>query len=320
MLKVKSFSCNYRDKGLLAQNYLTLLTTQRTYLPFGSEFAGEVVDIGSNVSEFQKGDLVIPNCAYADLMEDGKLMNNAKGPMPGVVTNFASLGWLRIHKSKLLKKCENLNMAEASCFSLGAQTAYSMIRTSGILNGKDTRPVIYNARSATGIFLTQILKSMGYDPLCVSRSPIRGEDIGTDEIRWDSTTKAREKYIDYATHAFDPFYDLNALAAIQSLRMEGTYTYCGLYEQHPALTKKSLDEIAIPVRNAMTLAIIKNITIKGNCLGRTDDLKAAIQLYEEKKLKPVVDSVFQIRDALVFLTRSFLDRDKFGKCVMMYES
>lgn len=53
--------------------------------------------------------------------------------IPGVVTNFASLGWQRIHKRKLIKIPYGLDDTTASYFSLGAQTAAGMIRRSGIL-------------------------------------------------------------------------------------------------------------------------------------------------------------------------------------------
>ena len=50
------------------------------------------------------------------------------GVAPGAVTNEASKGWLRLHKSKLIKIPEHMNNAVAAGFSIGSQTSTSMVR------------------------------------------------------------------------------------------------------------------------------------------------------------------------------------------------
>ena len=45
LIRVRAFSCNYRDKDRLL--YLWLQQRERGYYFFGSEFVGEVVEIGS---------------------------------------------------------------------------------------------------------------------------------------------------------------------------------------------------------------------------------------------------------------------------------
>ncbi|MEJ7296288.1 zinc-binding alcohol dehydrogenase family protein, partial [Staphylococcus epidermidis] len=75
---------------------------------------------GYSVDEFEIGQRVIPNCAYPD--------PPFPGVAPGAVTNEASKGWLRLHKSKLIKIPEHMNNAVAAGFSIGSQTSTSMVR------------------------------------------------------------------------------------------------------------------------------------------------------------------------------------------------
>ncbi|WEZ00405.1 alcohol dehydrogenase catalytic domain-containing protein [Bacillus subtilis] len=119
LVRVTAFSCNYRDKAILLENYNSIKDSDRLFVPFGSEFSANIVAVGRDVHEFKVGDRVMSDCSYPD---SGK-----QGILPGVATNFASLGWLRLHKKKIIKVPKSLSDIEAACFSLGSQTASAMI-------------------------------------------------------------------------------------------------------------------------------------------------------------------------------------------------
>ncbi|WP_353065844.1 alcohol dehydrogenase catalytic domain-containing protein [Arcanobacterium hippocoleae] len=125
LIKVLAFSCNYRDKGLLLNNIQLLESGACKFLPFGSEFCGEIVAVGKEVIGLKPGDRVMGNNAYPD--------SGAAGVLPGVATNFASLGYLRLHNAKVVLVPEWLSDESAAAFSIGSQTATGMIRASGIL-------------------------------------------------------------------------------------------------------------------------------------------------------------------------------------------
>lgn len=311
LLKVNTFSCNYRDKGMLANNFLILMKENRKFVPFGSEFCATVIDKGKNVTEFEIGDKVISNCAYSDYFKNGL--------QPGVVTNFASLGWLRLHKSKLIKKAETFSDRQAACFSLGAQTAYGMIRRSGILESEKKQPMVFSSSSATSIFIIQILRALNIDPVCVSSKPATQKMKEVFENAKYVTNEELANYCDYSTHTFDPFFDLNLLNALGTLGFEGKYIYCGLFEQHPLLATKNITEYECAIREALKVGVLKNASVIGNCLGTTQDLKDAIELYESKNIRPIVDSEYKLEDSISFITKSFISRDKVGKCVMIYD-
>lgn len=309
LLKVDAYSCNYRDKGMLANNFLILMRDKRTFVPFGSEFCATVIDKGKNVTEFEIGDKVISNCAYSDYLKNGL--------QPGVVTNFASLGWLRLHKSKLIKKAEAFSDSQAACFSLGAQTAFGMIRRSGILESEKKKPMVFSSSAATSVFIIQMLRALNIDPVCASSKSATKKMKEVFEDAKYVTNEELESYCDYSTHTFDPFYDLNLLNAINTLGFEGKYIYCGLFEQHPLLATKNITDYECAIREALKVGVVKNASVIGNCLGTTQDLKDAIELYESKNIKPIVDSEYKLEEGILFITNSFISRDKVGKCVMI---
>ncbi len=77
------------------------------------------------------------------------------------------MGWLKIHKNKIITSPKNLTHNEAAGFSLGAQTATAMIRKINILNTGGT-PLVFSARSTTSIFLIKTLLAHNITPICLT--------------------------------------------------------------------------------------------------------------------------------------------------------
>lgn len=311
LLRVNAFSCNYRDKSHLLENYIRAEKYDRLYVPFGSEFSATVVAVGAEVSEFKVGDRVMSNSAYPESGEPGVL--------PGVATNFASLGWLRLHRKKLIKIPESLNDTEAASFSLGAQTASSMIRRSGILVDGGT-PLVFSGRSATSLFITQQLVAYGFHPICLSTSnwddveKQKIHPVQVETLNWIEQEKIK------ITHVFDPFFDMNIGQAVDCLSVGGTYVTCGLRDQHQLLSCNTPKDAEAVVRNAIVKSIVKNVSIIGNCLGTTEDLNKAIKLQKESDFKPIIDGVYDTMQGADFVKRSFFDFRRFGKCVLVYHN
>lgn len=314
LLRVNTFSCNYRDKAFLLENYNKLKNSNRVFVPFGSEFSAEVIAIGADVRNFQVGDRVMPNCSYPD--------SGVNGVLPGVATNFASLGWLRIHNKKLIKVSKSLSNIEAASFSLGSQTASGMIRRSGILSDGGT-PLVLSARSATSLFIIQQLISYGFTPICLSTTdwsevelkriyPAHVERVSNDSVIND---RLRNKF----THVFDPFFDMNIGKAVNYLKTNGTYITCGIRDQHPLLSIDTPNKVEPIVREALALSIVKNISLLGNCLGTTEDLERALKIQSRTGIGPIIDKEYKIMQGTNFIQHSFFNSRRFGKCVLVYE-
>ena len=300
-------SCNFRDKSILVENVSGKEQHGRPFVPFGSEFCGPVVACGTRVTGLSVGDRVMGNCAYPAAP--------AEGVRPGVATNFASLGWLRLHAAKLIRVPQEMDDVQAASFAIGAQTAAGMIRRSGLLERVGV-PVIFSSRSVTSLFLAQQLAALGFAPDCLTTSEWTDAERSAIPqarvIRHAPGDPPRSLYA-RCTHAFDPFFDTNLEAATRLLQTEGTYVTCGLRDQHPRLSDGTPETAGVAVRSALALSVVKNLTIKGNCLGTSDDLERALNVFRINRQGPVIDRIYTPEEGLDFVRRSFFDRARFGK-------
>jgi len=60
LVKVRAFSCNYRDQSLV---FAAACRAEAAYYVIGSEFSGEVISVGAGVRELKPGDRIISNAA-----------------------------------------------------------------------------------------------------------------------------------------------------------------------------------------------------------------------------------------------------------------
>ncbi|MGB3464858.1 MAG: alcohol dehydrogenase catalytic domain-containing protein, partial [Cyclobacteriaceae bacterium] len=134
LLKKEAFSCNYRDKGILINLNSGLIHKAKLdpgslpYAFFGSEFVGVVVKTGKGVTHLKEGDRVIPDCVYQNPGTDVSI---------GVPSNTTSQVYEILPANKLVKIPDIMPTNQAAGFSIGAQTAWAMIRKTAI--SKDSK-------------------------------------------------------------------------------------------------------------------------------------------------------------------------------------
>jgi NADPH:quinone reductase-like Zn-dependent oxidoreductase len=303
LVRVLAVSCNFRDRSLFQR--MTAFPAHR-FTAIGSEFAAEVLAVAEGVS-LRPGDRVIPDHHYSGVGID------ADGVREGVITNQGSRERQVVPARKLLRVPDTMPLDIAAAFSLGAQTAYSMVRRLDVQPGE--RALVTSASSNTSLFLiaalrargAQVLATTGAGPAARARIPAR--------------VAAREDLYDLAGevggfhHVLDPFYDLHLGAAVDVLRPFGKYITCGFYGQNPTLAG---GVAPLDPQHVFGNAIVKNLSLIGNCIGLRSDLEAALADHAAGVWSPVVDSVH--REARPFLERTFNARERFGKVVFRYDA
>lgn len=305
LVKVSNFSCNFRDKGVLLKNYHLMVENNQEFLPFGSEFSGEIIAQGKNVFNFSIGQKVMGRYDYP--------YYDKSNSIGGIVTNTASAGWLFIHQKRIAAVPNEMSSSDAACWALGAQTAASMIRKSGVLNVKDPHVAILSGHSATSMMLAQQLNAYGVTPILFSSSIRKNKYLENFAMKENSDFMKNS-----FTHVFDPFFDINLENAISMLDFFGVYVTCGLANQHPYLSNKSPTQVGISIRDSLVKAIVKNLSIVGNCLGTSEDFVASLILYNKRLITPLPTKIFSISEVDAFINYSFFDSNKIGKCVLNY--
>lgn len=307
LVQVEAFSCNYRDKAICLNTH-ALLDAEKGPLVgfFGSEFAGIVVACGEGVT-LSCGDRIVPDATYP--FRDVPVVPG------GIVTNRASRGWLVLDEAQLIRVPETMSPVVAAAFSLGAQTAQSMVRRSGV--GPGDPVLVTSGRSNTSLFLARSLLALGAR-VHVSSSASGSADLLRelgDGVTYVPASETVSGHLPPMTAVFDPFFDLHVAWAVNLLDFGGRYVTCGLQGQHPAF---ALDGPEPALREVLGTTIVRNLSLIGNCIGGRADLERGLALHADGLLDVTVDSVWRPADAVGFVERTFTDRARLGKVVLDY--
>jgi NADPH:quinone reductase-like Zn-dependent oxidoreductase len=320
LVKKIAFSCNYRDKNLIFK--MTTKGSDNSFYVVCSDFIGEVIDIGSEVTELQIGDRVINNNAYPE--------SGVKGILPGVPTNNASKEYQVFHQVKLVKVPQEMPDEVAAAFSIGAQTTYSMIRKLNVTKGSNV--LVTAAKSNTSLFAINALKKHSVNIYATTTS-LRFEEelraMGVKEVILIERSpnsllenQALKKIVSDVGGfdcVLDPFFDLYLGQVVNFMATGGRYITCGLYDQYFDLIGQKIPSLHLNCSRLMSSVMLNNLQIIGNCIGQTDDLKNAIQDYVSGNLNVVVDSVFSGNQIGAFFHRTYNAQDRFGKVVYKYD-
>ncbi|OOQ84872.1 Zinc-type alcohol dehydrogenase-like protein [Penicillium brasilianum] len=174
LVKFQAVSLNYRDLGQYP------LTCNFPIVP-ASDGAGEVVEVGSSVTEFKKGDKV------ATLFNQGHQYGEID--MPASRTSLGGLidGALReygvFNERGLVKAARNLTPQENSTLSCAALTSWNALY--GLKPLKPGQTVLVQGTGGVSIFGLQFAKAAGATVIATTSSDQKGEKLkklGADHV------------------------------------------------------------------------------------------------------------------------------------------
>ena len=318
LVKKTAFSCNYRDKPFVFFIDKKIkegeLNGNKYFSHIGSEFVGEIVDVGKNVKKLKIGDKVIPNISYPSYRPDYK---------SGLPSNGASKRLEIFNQNKLLKVPKEIPDEILAAFPVSAFTAYSMIRkvikpgakvlvtaaksntSLAVINALNKKPVKVYAMTSNYDFKDNIM-SMGVEDVFVV-SPDSGF-LDNNQIKKILNFGAFDAVI-------DPFYDIYFSKVMGLLAMDSKYITCGLCNQFIEEKVKTKD---VNFRNFFINLMINNISVIGNCIGVLEDGLEAINDYINNDFDIVIDSIYSRGEENLFFERTFNFKERFGKVVYKY--
>jgi len=247
---------------------------------------------------------------------------------PGLPTNRASSRFLILHARKLICVPRDMDPAVAASFTIGPQTSYGILRRLELQ--RNSRVLVTAAHSNTSLFVLEALRRRGVEVFATASSRRHATSLtklGVKKLFLLPRNGSENDYEVIKTFSdhhggfdavIDPFFDLHLLRLVGHIRPSGKYITCGVYRQHTAMTPMD----SVPA-NALAVvvdrAIENNISVIGNCLGTTEDLRRAIRDYSRHEFELKIDSVFKPEQMVRFFQRSFDNKKRFGKVVMLYE-
>jgi 2-desacetyl-2-hydroxyethyl bacteriochlorophyllide A dehydrogenase len=266
LIKIYASSINPVD-WKLRQGMLKVITGNKFPMILGFDVAGEVVEVGANITNFKTGDGVyaylnpVPGGAYAEYV--------------AVSERFVSL------------KPSNLSYEQAAVVPLAATTALQALRDTGEIK-KGQKVLINGAAGGVGTFAVQIAKAYETEvtAVCSTKNVELVRGLGADRVidyTQQDFTKDTEKY----NIIFDVVGKRSFSECKNNLLNQGIYI---TLLPSPDIILNGFLTFLIPGKKA------KLFVAKAN----DKDLAYLKELIEANKIRPIIDRTYplsQIADA-----------------------
>ena len=310
LVRVKACALNHLD--IWARNGLPNVEIPMPHIS-GSDIAGVVERVPAGEKLFAKGDEVIVNpglgCGRCDRCLSGK-DNQCKDYTIigyGVDGGYAEL--VKVRRDHLIRKPGGMSFEEGASFPLVFETAYHMLVTKAHAGPGDT-VLVLAASSGVGSAAVQIAKLVGAKVIATAGDPAKmrkakelGADFAIDHYRQDVLTEVR-KLTD--RHGVDVVVEHVGKAtwpgSVKALAKGGRLVTCG------ATTGA---DVTMDLRYVFN----RELTLYGSFMSGMGELPEVVRLFEEKRLKTVVDSVYPLEKAADAQTR-MEGSEHFGKIVL----
>ncbi len=289
LIRVRAASLNYRD--VLVVNGAYGSKTEINPIAPLSDGAGEIVEVGSEVSHLKKGDRVVaafmPGWIDGELTEEKQSTSLGGENISGMLSEFVVLP-----ASGVLKIPKHLSFEEAACLPCAGVTAWY-----ALFEGAKLQPgmaVLLLGTGGVSMFALQFAKLAGAKVIITSSSDEklkRTLEFGADETinyktypNWSERVRelTNGRGVDHAVEVGGPGTLNHTLKAV---RYGGSVSLMGV-----------LTGFSDKVDTATILS--KNIRVQGTYVGSVAMFERMNAALETSGLKPVVDRVFSFSEAL----------------------
>ena len=301
IIKVGASSFNYHDvftvKGMPGI---------KVPLPviIGLDMAGEIIEIGENVSGWKTGDRVLVNP-----------LNKTHGLM-GEMLNGGMAEYCLVSADQLIKMPDAVSYVEAASLPVAYGTAHRMLVTHKTVK-KGDRVLILGASGGVGTGCVILAKKLGAEVIaCASGEDkmARLKEIGADEVinykDVDFSKWAVEKYGKPQRRNYEGGVDVVVnftggdtwVPSLRCIKRGGKLLVCGATAGHDP-------------KEDLRFVWSFELQIIGSNSFYIDDLTALMDMISKGEIKPVIDKVLPLEEAREGL-RLIQDRKVLGKVVI----
>jgi NADPH:quinone reductase-like Zn-dependent oxidoreductase len=272
LIKIHAASINAADWHLLTADIFLIRFMTGFLKPkkqiFGEDIAGVVEAVGKNVTKFQPGDEV-----FGDIFGTGT----------GGYAEYACAS-----ENSFVLKPANLSFEEAAALPMASVTALQGLRDKGQIK-PGAKVLINGASGGVGSFAVQIAKSFYAEvtAVCSTGKMEMARSLGADHVidyTKEDFTKNGQKYdLIFAANGFHPIADYH-----RALSPEGRYVMAG------GTWPQMFQAMLLGPWYSKKGKKMEVVSAKPN----TNDLNFIKELFESGMLKPVIDKVFPLSEAV----------------------
>lgn len=305
LVKFHAASLNYRDLMVVSGTYNPRMKLPAVLL---SDGAGEIVELGKDVSKWKVGDRVMP--IFAQRWFDGESSEEkrrtslgAGSQWDGVLREFGAFD-----EESVVRIPEHLSFVEASTLPCAAITAWNALVVSGKLKAGES--VLTLGTGGVSVFAAQFAKSFGARVIATSGSAEKIEKLKSLEVEETVNYREREDWDSAVLEivgkpGVDHVIEVGGAGTLQrsinAVRIGGHVALIGALTGAAGFNP--------------TTVFMKAIRLQGIFTGSRqmfEDMNRAISV---NRLKPAVDHVFgfeEAREAFTYLESA----SHFGKIVI----
>ncbi|MEK6837936.1 MAG: zinc-binding dehydrogenase [Nanoarchaeota archaeon] len=309
LVRVKAASLNHIDIWVEKGSYYK---PNLPHIP-GSDAAGIVEEVkDADSSLVDRKVIVYPTlaCFHCRCCIEGNHNLCASYKTLGAQVDGSYAEYVTVPVKNLIGMPANLKFEEAAALPLTFTTAYHMLVDRAKLQPHET-VLVLGAGSGVGSAAIQIASLLGANVIATSSSEEKlrkaqrigadivinySEDGWTDEVMAATKNKGVDVVIDHVGAA-------TFTSSIKCLAKNGRLVTCGV---------TTGNETSINIRE---LFMVQR-SILGSVSGTMKDFMAVTRLAAEGKIKPLLDSVYRLREARKAQER-LLSRQSFGKIVLV---
>lgn len=310
LVRVKACALNHLD--LWARNGLPNVAIPLPHVS-GSDIAGVVEWVPPEEKGLRKGDEVIVNpgigCGRCEKCLAGKDDQCEDYTIIGYGIDGGYAELVKVRRDHLLRKPARMNFDEAASFPLVFETAYHMIANKAKVRPGET-VLVLAASSGVGSAAIQVAKLFGATVIATSGDPAKAakaRSLGADEIvdhyKQDVLAEVRrltdKRGVDVVIeHVGKATWS----GSIKALAKGGRLVTCGATAGAEAVTD-------------LRYVFNKELTIYGSFMAGMGELLEVVELFNQGRLKTVVDSVYPLEKAAEAQSKMEESRH-FGKIVL----
>jgi NADPH:quinone reductase-like Zn-dependent oxidoreductase len=270
----------------------------------GLDLAGEIAEVGAGVSGWKAGDRVLVNP-----------VNKKKGLM-GEMLDGGMAEYCLVAADQLVAIPDGVDFAQAASLPVAYGTAHRMLITHKTVKAGD-KVLVLGASGGVGTGCVMLAKLLGAEVIACASSEEklkRLKDIGADEAvdytKVDWSKWAVEKYGKPQRRSYEGGVDVVVnftggdtwVPSLRCIKRGGKLLVCGASAGHDP-------------KEDLRYVWSFEITIQGSNSFYDDDLKGLMTLIKDGKMKPVIDKVLPLDQAIEGL-RLIQDREVFGKVIV----
>lgn len=310
LLKVHACALNHLDLWTLAGMPGVKITMPHI---LGCDVSGEVVDKGKKVHgiPLHKPVIVAPgiSCGKCEHCKSGWDSLCPQYRILGFQENGGYAEYVKVPARNILPVTNQLSMEEWASIPLTFLTAWHMLVKRAGIKERDS-VLVHAAGSGVGSAAIQIAKLFKARVLTT---------VGRQEKVKEAKALGADEVINYKEKDF--VSEVLRLTKAEGVDIAFDHIGGEIFSKSIACLKKKGRIVACGVTAGRSVAIdlryiySKQLSIMGSYMGGIHELERIVRRVKAKKLRPVVDKIFPLREARQALER-MIARDNFGKIIL----